>query len=353
MQGQTLPFAPKLEFFLLSGADPYFTNLRNGSGQFYLSQDLRVFTGTPAINPTPVGGPGAPSLTDGYDGAYQYITNLITYLNQQIGYLNPGYTPPDTNSFDPLDSLLPNQNGALSGDSTVTPKTGSANNYNFAIGRVRLKGSSGPSGQAANVKVFFRLFTTQTFDTDFIDSAAVLSTADPNITYPSDGGSDPSFPRPGTDGGGNINGCSLPFFATANYGNSPTDYNAGGANNHTITIPDNHDYTWAFFGCFLNVYDLSNVIGGSNIQAWTVGSAHNCLVAQIAYSGAPIVNANGVIENPEISDKLAQRNLQVTPSGNPGFPATHHVPQTLDVRPQPTHHGAHEDQGRPQPAQLS
>jgi hypothetical protein len=332
MQGQTLPYAPKLEFFLLAGADPYFTNLRNNSGEFYLSQDLRVFTGTPAVNNTPVAGPGAPQLTDSNNGAYQYITNLITYLNQQIGYLNPTYTPPDTNSVDPLDGLLPNQNGALNGDSTVTPKTGSANNYNFAIARVRLRGSAGPSGEAQNVKVFFRLFTTQTFDTDFIDTAAVLSTADPNITYPSDGGSDPSFPRPGTDGSNHINGCSLPFFATANYDNGPTDYNAGSANNQTIIIPTG-DYTWAFFGCFLNVYDLSNVIGGSNIQTWTAASSHNCLVAQIAYSGAPILNTNGIIENPENSDKLAQRNLQVTPSGNPGFPATHRVPQTLDVRP--------------------
>jgi hypothetical protein len=333
MQGQPLPFAPKLEFFLLAGADPYFTNLRDGTGDFYLSQDLRVFTGTPAINPTPVGGPGAPQLTDSYYGAYEYISNLIAYLNQQIGYLNPGYTPPDTNSFDPLDTLLPDQNGLLTADSTVTPKTGSANNYNFAIARVRLKGASGLAGQAANVKVFFRLFTTQTFDTDFVDSAAVLSSADPNITYPSDGGSDPTFPLPGTDGGGTINGCSLPFFATGNYADGPVDYTPGGVNNQTITIPGNEDYAWAFFGCFLNVYDLSNVVGGGTIQHWTAGSAHNCLVAQIAYSGAPILNANGVIENPENSDKLAQRNLQVTPSGNPGFPATHRVPQTLDVRP--------------------
>ena len=40
-----------------------------------------------------------------------------------------------------------------------------------------------------------------------------------------------------------------------------------------------------------------------------------------------------MIETPENSDKLAQRNLQVNPSGNPGFPATHRVPQTIDVRP--------------------
>jgi hypothetical protein len=333
VQGTTLSFAPKAEFFLLSGADPYFTNLKSNTGYFYLSQDLRVFTGTPGANAFPVAGAGAPKLTDSFEGAYQYIQDLVTYLNKQIGYLNLTYTPPDTNSFDPLDSLLPDQLGALDGDSSVTPKSGTFNNYNFAIARVRLKGSSGPLAAASDVKVFFRLFTTQTFDTDFIDSAAVLSTADPNITYSSVGGANPSSPLPGTDGSGHINGCSLPFFATANYDAGPSDYASGGANNQTIEIPDGHDYAWAFYGCFLNVYDLSNVIGGSNVQTWLAGSAHNCLVAQIAYSDAPIVNANGVIENPENSDKLAQRNLQVTPSGNPGFPATHRVPQTVDVRP--------------------
>ena len=76
-------------------------------------------------------------------GAYTYITNLITWLNQQIGYLNPSYTPPDTNMSDPLDTLLPAQGGALYGDSTVNWKTNGNNNYNFAIARVRLKGSSG------------------------------------------------------------------------------------------------------------------------------------------------------------------------------------------------------------------
>ena len=97
----------------------------------------------------PVTGSGAPTLSDSVAGAYTYITQLITWLNQQYGYLNPAYTPPDTNIYDPLDTLLPDQNGALNGDSSVTPKTGTNNNYNFAIARVRLKGSSGPSAAAA------------------------------------------------------------------------------------------------------------------------------------------------------------------------------------------------------------
>jgi hypothetical protein len=54
VQGQEIPFNPQGEFFLLGGADPYFTNVNNTSGnQPYLSQDLRVFTGTPAANDTP------------------------------------------------------------------------------------------------------------------------------------------------------------------------------------------------------------------------------------------------------------------------------------------------------------
>ena len=129
VQGNPLPYNPLAEFFLLGGADPYFANLREGAEYFFLSQDLRVFTATPAVNPTPVvspmpvGGTPPPSLTDSFAGAYQYVQDLVEYLNQQIGYKNPTYTPPDTNISDPLDGLLPNQSGALNGDSTVTPLT--------------------------------------------------------------------------------------------------------------------------------------------------------------------------------------------------------------------------------------
>ncbi len=348
IQGQAALQSPNAEFFLLGGDDPYFTNINAGAGvvdpQYYLSQDLRVFTITPtANNQTPIGNVpfafqgGSPTVLDTAAG-FSYIQNLITWLNQQIGYLNTSYTPPDTNTFDPLDTLLPNQNGALEGDSSVTPNTGSNVNYNFAVARVRLKGSSGKSAAASNVKVFFRLFTTQTFDTDFIDSTSAATNADPNVTYPSTGSStNPLSPQPGTDGNGNVNGCSLPCFATANYNDGPSDYDPGGANNQTIEIPSNQDYAWAFYGCFLNVNDATNEFGTppQPVQYWLAGSAHNCLVAQIAYNLAPILNIGGVIENPQNSDKLAQRNLQVTTSGNPGFPVTHRVPQTIDVRPSP------------------
>lgn len=37
--------------------------------------------------------------------------------------------------------------------------------------------------------------------------------------------------------------------------------------------------------------------------------------------------------SPENSDKLAQRNLQITSSGNPSYPDTHRIPQAFDIRP--------------------
>jgi hypothetical protein len=344
--GQPVLTSPNAEFYLLSGDDPYFTNINGATGvdpEPYLSQDLRVFTITPTgNNQTFLGEPfifqgGSPTTLDPA-AAYTYIQKLIQSLNQKYGYLNTSYPPPDTNMSDPLDSFLPQQNGALEGDSSVTPKTGSNFNYSFAIARVRMKGASGSMNAASNVKVFFRVFTTQTFDTDFINSTTAITTADPQVTYPSTGTLiNPQSPEPGTNGGGVINGCSLPFFATANYVDGPSDYNAGGVNNQNIEIPDHHDYAWAFYGCFLNVNDATNVYGtpAVPVQQWLAGSAHNCLVAQIAYQDAPIENEGGVIESPENSDKLAQRNLQVSTSGNPGFPATHRVPQTIDVRPSP------------------
>ena len=188
-----------------------------------------------------------------------------------------------------------------------------ANNYNFAIARVRLRGTAGPSGAADNVRVFFRVFGTQSNDTDF----------DPNSTYPSqpDAAGKPGTPLPGT---GNT---TIPFFATNN-ANAETDYQAGGPNIQTLTIPNGRDTLWWYFGCFLNFYDPANQIGGQQVQAYLPGT-HRCLVAQIAYDDAPI--PNGV--SPMSWDQLAQRNLQFTPVDNPGPAATHRAPQTFDCRP--------------------
>jgi hypothetical protein len=303
-------------FELVAGADPYFTNIDPlQDNVFYLSQDLRVFTAVPKQNSNPVA--GGPSFTnDSPTGAFGYIQALLTWLNNNFS---------DPNGTDPFASVLPGQGGAYTGDSSVTPYTLQItnsglfptftllNNYNFAIARVRLRGSSGSAGEAQSVRVFFRMWTTETPDTDF----------QPGTTYPSnaDAAGQPGSPQVGA------NHITLPFFATGDL-QSNNDYGAGGANIQDIVIPNKADSVWAYYGCFLNVYDSGNVIDGKQVQAWLTGT-HHCLVAQIAFDDAPLFTG----ENPEASDKLAQRNLQVTHSDNPGPASTHRIPQTFDIRP--------------------
>ena len=312
--GTQFPAATVLEF--IAGADPYFTNVDPAQDNvFYLSEDLRVFTATPGLNNTPItGGPlfGADSVA----GAYSYVQQLLAYLN--VNYSNPSGT-------DPFNTVLPGQTGAYTGDSSVTPSTASGGtahtNYNFAIARVRLRGSAGTAGEAQNVRVFFRLWGTQSADTDYQTGSTYASHLDTKNL--------PDWPLAAADS------HTIPFFAT---GNSPNfsdpnnpEYGLNAVNNQTVII-NTGDSRWAYFGCFLNVYDLSNVVNGSPVQSLLTGT-HHCLVAQIAYDGAPIINSNGVTMSPENSDKLAQRNLQVTHSDNPGAAATHRIPQTFDLRP--------------------
>jgi Pro-kumamolisin, activation domain len=335
MGAQLLPAAETI-LTLEPGADPYFANFAN-NGEFYLSQDLRVFTVTPGVNPAPID--GVISLNDGPDhtawntsAGYTYIKALLAHLNGQ--YNNPSGPDPFT--------LFPDQTNALSGDSSVTPTTvNPANatknpyaNYNFAVARVRLDGTPNTSS-VANVRVLFRLFASQTSDTDFQPP-----------TYPSTNDSEgqPLVPQLGV---GNV---TIPFFATGNYdANSDhvqnIDYvNSSGQevtsiNNQPVQIGYSGQ-VWAYYGCYLNIYptgntiDLGSPLGKVPVQS-LLPSSHSCVVAQLIYDDAPAPTGPGVLQGPEYSDNFAQRNLQITFSDNPGPAAAHRIPQTFDTRPGP------------------
>ena len=297
-------------FELISGADPYFTNIDPANNNvFYLSQDLRVFSTT--NNSAPLS--GGPSLTS--NDPYTFIQNLLGYLNSTASFTAPG-------GSDPLNAL-PGQSGYETGDSSVTPLDGSNHqNYNFAIARVRLRGSGG--AVAPDTRVFFRLWVAQSFDTDFQPGSTYKSTLG---TAGADAGK-PVFPLPSGSGLTDPSGNTLqtvPFFATSAAGTHDYDGSTPNSNIRGITVPGGQDQVWAYFGCFLDLYNASN-------QSIFPGT-HHCIVAEIACDDAPIVNSNGVTMSPENSDKLAQRNLQITSSGNPSYPQTHRVPQAFDMRP--------------------
>jgi Pro-kumamolisin, activation domain len=323
------PLGATAEMVLVAGADPYFVNINPAQNNvFYLSQDLRVFTVTPGVNKTPVSGvAGAPSLSPTSNTAidtaagYSYVQGLLNYLN--TSYSDPGGVDPFT--------LFPDQWGEWDGDSSVSPTTIDPShptstpftNYNFAVARVRLNDAPGLT-TPENVKVFFRLFASSTGDTDYL----------PSFSYPStlDASGLPAAPLLG------IGDVTIPFFATGNYEANGdfaknVDYSANSVNNTTITVRSSGE-VWAYFGCYLNVYATGNTIGGASVLS-LLPSSHCCLVAEIACDDAPIPTTGPATPSPQNSDKLAQRNLAVTLSDNPGPPETHRVPQTFDVRPSP------------------
>ena len=194
-------------------------------------------------------------------------------------------------------------------------------NFNFAVARVRLQDAALAS--ADNVRGFFRLWVAVSCDADFQPSTTYKSTLG---TSGADAGK-PVFPLPSGTGLMDPSGQTIqtiPFFATDANGTHDYDTTVANANIRTIQVPSGRDKVWAYFGCFLDVYD------GSNQSKF--GGTHHCLVAEIAYDDAPIVNANGVTMSPANSDKLAQRNLQITSSGNPSYPQSHRVPQAFDTR---------------------
>ncbi|OUL74057.1 S53 family peptidase [Paraburkholderia hospita] len=321
--GQILPPAETV-LTLEPGADPYFANFAN-NGVFWLSQDLRVFTVTPGIQAlkAPIDGIALNASTNtNWDtgAAYNYIQTLLQHLNQT--YSSPGGTDPFT--------LFPDQTNALSGDSSVTPTqanpadpTGTPlANYNFALARVRLSGAPNTSTNG-NVRVLFRLFASQTSDTDFQP-----------LTYPSTSDSEgqPLAPLLG------VGDVTIPFFATGNYEANGdyaanTDYTGNSVNNQPVNVGASGQ-TWAYYGCYLNIYPTGNTIGGKAVQT-LLPSTHSCVVAQLVYDDAPYPSGPGVVLGPEYSDNFAQRNLQVTFSDNPGPPSTHRIPQTFDTRPGP------------------
>jgi Pro-kumamolisin, activation domain len=316
--GQAL--SAESEIFLEPGADPYFSNFAT-NGDFALSQDLRVFTVCPGINKAPIDSiPLNVADNTKFDTAngYFYIQALLTHLNST--YNTAGGTDPFT--------LFPDQTNALSGDSSVTPTqvnpaspTGTPfTNYNYAVARVRLSGTPNTSS-GANVRVLFRLFVAQTSDTDY-----------QTLTYPSNPDSEGQALSP-LIGTGNT---TIPFFATGNFESNSdyginTDYSANSINNQPVQIGASGE-TWAYYGCYLNIYPTGNTISGKSVQS-LLPSTHNCIVAQLVYDQAPMPTGAGVLQGPEYSDNFAQRNLQVTFSDNPGPASAHVCPQTFDARP--------------------
>lgn len=285
----------------------------------WLSTDLRVFqmktngslAGLPSVVLTPT-------------------TDAPTFIKAVIAGFNANTAVPPNHPFD-----------LISIDEQVSEVTLDQNDsatglpiYNFAVARVRYQ-STVDSGF---VRAFFRIF-----------QAATTSTAYDTNTYGafSDGTMNGfKIPVFGVDGAGDV--VSIPCFADARVA-AGTALNMQHDASNTVPGGIKHDaggaIVYTYFGCWLDINQpMTNAVplppispnsigpfGSYQSVLQTIRGQHQCLVAEISYDDDPVV----VGETPASSDKLAQRNLAIVSSANPGNPASHRIPHTFDIRPTP------------------
>jgi len=200
--------------------------------------------------------------------------------------------------------------------------------FNFALARVRYTSTATP---APDVRVFFRLFTT-----------AVTSMAYAADTYPRNpAGTLPTIGQSATDI------LTIPCF-----GVSRDTVEATGDTLNTKEVPASgagpEAETHRYFGVWLDFNQTTprytdpddGVL--KSIQDLIRGK-HQCLVAEIRFGPDAIPDGDSPADN----DNLAQRNLAIVESDNPGDPDSHVIQHTFDLRTTWPHKGRRaDDKGR-------
>lgn len=200
--------------------------------------------------------------------------------------------------------------------------------YNFAVCRVHYRAKFNP---APDVRVFFRLFPAMTTSTDF----------QPTTTYFTSGQPGTKIPLLGTVGGEVV---TIPFFAEPrNPVGMPLHLQTDAKNVDNLKTDASGHETFSYYGCWLDInqpsdkrfpLQTSNPDGpfsGPNLEsiADLIRGTHQCLVAEINFDLDPIAPGATTAN----SDKLAQRNLSIDHSDNPGVTDTHRVQHTFTIRP--------------------
>lgn len=225
-----------------------------------------------------------------------------------------------------FDALPPDEQGAqLEWSETLNNQPV----YNFGICRVRYRAEL---NNAPDVRVFFRLFPAMTTSTDF----------QPATTYITGGQPGTVIPLLGIVAGETT---TIPFFAAPRgAANVPLNLQQDTKNIDTLKAnPAGHE-TYSYFGCWLDINKPNDkrfpinpssptgpFTGPDPLQsiADLIRGTHQCLVAEINFSLDPIP----VGSTTAACDRLAQRNLSIDHSDNPGATDTHRVQHTFTIRP--------------------
>ncbi len=260
--GVAAPLTDTAWLQLVKSANPFMLDLADGNQTSWLSSDVKVFR---VVEDTTFQGVHLPA------GATR--ADALTFINTLAGNIS-------STTFGTLES--DEEGSALSSLATTTSMP-AKKVYNFALARVRL---SGVGADADPVRVYFRIFTTQT-------TAA--------LTYHLDGMSNPvegylrtngagRIALPGTHNGGS-DWLSFPFFATDRM--SPPATQIDMPNSQKIAAADGHRIFGALIDNNLSGAYLPLTPGGMpavDLPTLIMGE-HQCIVVQVEFDGAPIPTA--------------------------------------------------------------
>lgn len=325
---------------------------------YWLSIDTRVVQ---VKGPGPGGIPAAGSILGVTQGDMDTNSNApFTFINGVLAALQASPSQFDNAAIFPPDETA--------SQLELSQKVGGQRVYNYAVAKVRyLAPGGGPPNEvdAPGVSVFFRVFSTVVSALDY--DATSGSTGNYRRTSNVNG----SLPKSAVpllgienDSQGQSETASVPFFASRRVRASSSDFNDGTAiasmthqspdSTNIQTISGTGSENVSFFGAWLDINlapgdpnyhefplntDPVNPDGGpftvptQSIQQLMLNT-HHCMVAEIFFwpSGTPS-DPIPHDASPASSDRLAQRNLALVRSGNPGFPATHQVQTTFIVKP--------------------
>jgi hypothetical protein len=191
--------------------------------------------------------------------------------------------------------------------------------YNFALARVRLQSATG----AVGVRASFRLFRWGVANVEF-DSSLAYRSAPTGIA------------RLGRTSTNEL--ASIPFFAAARVATTDSMDTQMDPKNVDNFGPTGSAGASSYFGAYLDINQTTPRFpaafvgdgpfssGLQSIRTLLVGN-HQCMVVELVY--APDPTDNGA--TPGTSDNLAQRNLLIVQTANPGDEITRTVQHAFDI----------------------
>jgi hypothetical protein len=275
----------------------------------WLSTDLRVFKTKPGASFT-----AGIQHGNGANAPYDYIQAVLAAYNAPQNGPHP---------FDQLPTAQESNRLALYAEDAEGDPV-----YNYAVARVRMRAPE--DIDAVDVRVFFRQWTTGWTSLTYSDPHANIG------SYRRHGDGPDATPLLGIEGG-EIN--NVPCFAEPRKANMEAQ--TDGHNRRTLEGVGAEE-VHAYFGCWLDINQdvarFPDAPEGNGPYDGTLRSiqelmrgTHQCLVAEVHYTPDPIQSG----ATPSSSDNIAQRNILLDESDNPGGFASHLVHHTFEIKPSP------------------